>query len=157
MASAVTLQQFLANNSVQMWNHDPDTTAATVVTPDAGTTLRYVDLRDFEGFVFGAMTTVLGGSGITKIEIVAADDTAGTNVTVIKDSGTIAADALYDWAILECTAAEIAKLSEDSGYSLRYVAGRITMQNSGDEADVIYIRTDAKRHYLNLTPATTIA
>ena len=147
----------LATRAIRtMWDHDPDTTAATITTPDAGTTLRMVDMRDFGAFGAGAMCTVVAGGAITKIEIVASDDSAGaTNLTVIKDSGTISANAQGDWAWLECTAEEIRQESEEGGYALRYVGLRITVSNSGSEAAVYYEQTNPKRAYDGMTAATT--
>lgn len=157
MASAVAEQHIRSRFLFQFWDHDPDGTSATVVTPDAGTTQRWVDMRDHERFAVACVSTIFGGaSGVTKVEIVAADDTSGTNITVIKDSGTIDADAIGDWVMEECSADEIAHLSASSGYSLRYVAARITCSNAGDEAVVCYF-TIPNRKYLNLTPATTIS
>ena len=158
MASPQASDKVATKLNVQMWDHDPDSTAARLVSPDANTTKRVVDMRDYTHFAVGAMATVLGGANMTKLEIVASDDAAGaTNLTVIKDSGTLAADAQGDWAWLECTAKEIRQESEEGGYALRYVAARITMADAGDEAAVVYIRAGAKRPADGLTAATTIA
>ena len=156
MASAQASMKLFANAKIEMWDHDPGGTAAAVVTPDAGTTVRYVDMRDYNGFAVVAMATVLGGANMTLLEIVAADDAAGTNVTIVKTSGVLAADAVGDFACEECTAEEIAQLSEAAGYSLRYVAGRITCANAGDELVVTYIRHQPKFPASGLT-ADTIA
>jgi len=161
MASALTIQHIKANNSIQMWDHDPDTASAIVVTPDGGTTDRWVDMKDFAHFAVAAMTTVVSSGALTKLEILASDASDGsTNVTVVKDSGTVSGDAQGDWVIEECTADEIAQLSSEAalapGAGLRYVAGRLTMSNSGSEAAVLYIRCGG-RAYSALTPATTIS
>ena len=141
----------------QAWDHDAGGTSATVVTPDGGTTERWIDMRDHSDFAVIAIQTVIGSSsGITKLEIVAADDTAGTNITVIKDSGTVDADAVADWLIETCTAAEVAQESSDGGFDLRYVAGRITSSNNGDEAVAVYF-TIPNRPQLDLTAQTTIS
>ena len=155
MASAVTTEKFSSRHSVELYDHDPNATAATAIT-GAGTN-GYVDLRDFSLFAVKAMSSALTGAGITKLEIIAADDTAGTNVTVIKDSGTVAADAVGDQVYLECQASEIAQLSDAAGNSLRYVAGRITMANAADEAVVVYILSDARFPASGLTAATNIS
>lgn len=153
MASALSISKFFANAMVQMWDHDPGATTAVICSPDGGTTKRIVDLRDYEGFAVIVMTSVLGGSGVTKVEIVASEDSAGaTNLTVVKDSGTVAADAVGDFVALECTAEELAQLDPD----LRYVAARITCQHAGDEAVVTYIRHKPRFATSGLT-ATTIA
>ena len=114
-------------------------------------------MRDHSDFAVIAIQTVIASSsGITQLEIVAADDTAGTNATVIKDSGTVDADLLADWLIETCTAAEVAQESSDGGFNLRYVAGRITQSNNGDEAIAVYF-TVPNRPQLDLTAQTTIA
>src|SRR5512146_2114398 len=100
MASAQAAQHLFSRMKVQCWDHDPNTTNALITSPDGGTTKRYVDLRDYDHFAVLAMAETLTGSGITKVEIVAAEDAAGTNVTAIKDSGTVALDTIGDWAAL---------------------------------------------------------
>lgn len=157
MASSVDSQKLASKLKVEMWDHDPNATTAKVVTPDGGTTERWADLRDFEYFGVAAMSSNLTGLGITKLEIVAADDTAGTNTVVVKDSGVVAADAVGDWVWQECIAAEVAKLSTDNGYSSRYVAGRLTVSNAADEAVVSYVLGGATNPSADLTPETTIA
>ena len=157
MASITATQHIRSKFLFQFWDHDPDTASAIVVTPDGGTTDRYVDMRDYEHFACAAVATIFGGaSGITKLEIIAASDTAGTDLAVIKDSGTVDADAIGDWLMEECSAEEVAQLASDNGTNLRYVAGRVTCSNSGDEAAIMYFGIP-KRAYLNHTPATTIA
>jgi hypothetical protein len=157
MASAVATQHIRDSFLFQVWDHDPNSASAIVTTPDGGTTDRYVDMRQYSHFAAIAIQTVIGSSsGITKLEIVAAEDTSGTNITAVKDSGTVDADALCDWLMEECSAEEIAQLASSTGYSLRYVAARVTQSNSGDEAVVVYFGIPCRR-YLNLTPATTIA
>ena len=158
MASNVATQHWRCCNKLEMWDHDPDSASATLVTPDAGTTKRGFDMKDFGGFVCAAMAKPLTGNGITKLEIVAYSDSAlSANATVVKDSGTVTADAVGDWVIEECTAEELSTLSATAGAELRYLAGRLTLQNSADECTVIYIGADAAQKYLNQTPATTIA
>jgi hypothetical protein len=113
-------------------------------------------MRDYTDFQVIVITTVLGGSGPNLVEIVAADDTSGTNATQIKTSGAVVMDALADAYVLTCTAAEIRQESEDAGYTLRYAAARITCDNAGDEAIVIY--QGVPRHpQLNLTAADQIS
>lgn len=156
MASNVAEQHIRCHYLFEVWDHDPDTTAALVVSPDGGTTDRYVDMRDYEHFAVIANPSVLTGTGLTKLEIVAATDTSGTSLTVIKDSGTIACDTIVDWAIQECSADEIRHAGDAAGVALRYVAGRLTVQNSADECKVTYFALSNRPH-LDLTPATTIS
>lgn len=157
MASPTETDKIRARFLFQVWDHDSGDSSANVVTPDGGTTERWVDMRDHSDFAVIAIQTVIGSSsGITKLEIVAADDASGTNITVIKDSGTVDADAVADWLIETCTAAEVAQESSDGGFNLRYVAGRITQSNSGDEAVAVYF-TIPNRPQLDLTAQTTIS
>ena len=155
MASPQGSQKLFASHKVAMFDHDPGATSAKLVSGDGGTTLNYFDMRDFSEFGVVAMSSTLTGNGITKLEIVASADTAFTSVTVIKDSGTVAADAVGDYVAESCTAEEVAQEAADAGVNLRYVSGRITMANSADEAVVTYIGV-GNRAFLNQT-ANTIA
>jgi hypothetical protein len=149
MASSVTTQKFFSKVSQASYDHDPGATTAVITSPDGGTTKRSVDMANYEGFAVIAMTSVsASSSGITKLEIVAAEDSAmSTNLTVVKDSGTVAADAVGDCVVAECTVAEIKSL----GSALRYVAARLTCSNSGDEAVVTYTRHSPRFAYRDLT------
>lgn len=145
MASAVSTQKVFSREAI----------AAARATGAAGTVLSpstLLDLRDFDSFAALAMLAAKTGAGITKLEIVAAEDAAGnSNLTVIKDSGTVAADALGDYVVQECTAEEIAQIGRASGYALRYVAARVTLANAADVAAVTVIRGDAKVRCKDLT------
>ncbi len=157
MASPTETDRIRSKYLFQIWDHDPGGTSATLVSPDGGTTVRSVDMRDYSDFAVLCFTSVLGGSGPTKVEIVASDSSdLSTNVTVIKDSGTIAADAFADWVIETCTAAEVAQEGSDGGVDLRYVGGRITCDNAGDEAVVVYFGI-SNVPSLNTTAQTTIS
>jgi len=159
MASAVATQHLRSGNLYQVWDHDPGTTDAKVTSADGGTTEKWVDMKEYSHFAAIAIQTVIGSSsGITKLEIVAADtaDEGDSSLTVIKDSGTVDADALCDWLIEECSAEEVAQLASSTGYELRYVAARITQSHAGDEAVVVYHALPYHK-YLNQTPATTIS
>lgn len=151
MPSAVATQSWLFKNLMQVWDHDPGSTNPILASPDSGTTIRYVDMRDYHRLIVGCIATVFGGNGPTKLEIVASEDTAFGSVTVVKDSGTIALNALTEWAVLECTAEEIAHLGEAAGLNLRYVAARITCHHAGDEAVVFYIGPDAVHKFKDKT------
>ena len=72
------------------------------------------------------------------------------------DVQVVDADGLADWLIEECSMDEVRHLGDAAGVNLRYVAGRITSSNSGDEAIVVYFAIP-NRKYLNRTPATTIS
>lgn len=137
MATAVTSQKLASQLAVISYDHDPGTTAATITSPDGGTTKRYVPLTNYEYFGVAAMTSVsASSSGITKVEIVAASDSSGTGLTVVVDSGTVAADAVGDFVWVECTAAQV----KECLATATHVGARITCSNSGDEAVVTYVR-----------------
>lgn len=153
MASLVDSQKFASRVKLTMWDHDPGATTAKLVSPDGGTTVRYIDMATFEGAVVAAYPTAIGGGGLTKLEIVAATDAAFTTPVVVKDSGVIAADALGDWAMLECTAEEVAHL----GAGLRYVTGRLTQGTATDEAVVVLMGIGPRFGTADLTAEKTIA
>lgn len=158
MASSQSSNKIFANQKIEMFDHDPDSTAALEVTPDGGTTQRWVDMANYGAFAAIAMSSLLAGNGITKLEIVANDksDGSGTDV-VIKSSGTVAADAVGDYVVEECTAEELAQEGADNSVNLRYVCARITMQNAGDEAVVTYIRSNPRFAESGLTADTISA
>jgi hypothetical protein len=157
MASPQASQRFLSRNSITRVDHDPGSTDAKLASPDGGTTLSYKDMQSYNRFVVLATNQALTGAGITKVEIVASATTAFSSVTVIKDSGTVAADALADWVALECSAEEVAQEGADGGVNLRYVTARLTCANAADESVVFLIGSEPRFSSLDLTPASTIA
>lgn len=150
MASAVSTQKIASELYVRSWDHDPGATSAIIASPDGGTTKRYMDLKDYSHVMVVAKPTVVGGGGTTKLEIVASATTDFASVTVVKDSGTVAADALDDQVVQECSAEEVVHL----GDTLRYVAARLTNATNTDEVAVTYIGIP-RRPAANTT-ATTI-
>lgn len=139
MASALASEIFGAKNFVKSYDHDPGATTAVITSPDGGTTKRVLDMSLYGGFAVQARPTIVGGTGLTTLEIVAADDEAmSANVTIVKTT-TVAGDSLNDVVWLECLASEIRQLSDAAGYALRYVAARLTMGTNTDEANVTYI------------------
>lgn len=141
-ASAVSSERIGSRLFVKDYDHDPDGTTAILGAPDAGVTPWSLDmgLGGYDAFGVMVRPTVLSSGAVTKVEIVAADDAAlATNLTVVKDSGTVAADALADTVFLECLAEEIRQLSEAGGFNLRYVGVRITASNAGLEANITFI------------------
>lgn len=143
MASAVTTAHFTANNAVAVYDHDPGATSALITSPDGGTTKRYEDMSTYEEFT-GIVMATIATTGPTLVEIVAATDTAGTNATAVVSSGTVAADAVGDYIVVSCSAAQVREVGDAAGYALRYVGVRITCGNSGDECAVVYIRSKPK-------------
>lgn len=143
---------------VGQYDHDPGATGAVLMSPDGGTTKYILDMRDYDAILVQSRTSVsASSSGVTKLELVAYADSAGAGTAyVVKDSGTVAADAVGDLVKIECIAAEIAQIGSDNGVDLRYVTPRLTCSNSGDEAQVVVIRR-ALRQYGDLTQATVIS
>lgn len=134
MASPQGYDKLFTNAKIQIFDVDADYTTAAVVTATA------LDMRDYASFAVVAMASALTGSGITKLEIVGGSDSGVTaDVTSIKDSGTVAADAVGDYVVLECSASELAQEGADAGADLRYVAVRLTNDNAGDEAVICTI------------------
>ncbi|GAG08495.1 unnamed protein product, partial [marine sediment metagenome] len=140
MASPQASQKYFAQDNIQMWDHDPGTTAATVITPDTPTNARWVDMRDYSQFGLLVMSSTLTGAGMTLVEIVAntASDGSGTTV-VITTSGAVVADAVGDYVVLECSQEQLAQEGSDNSVALRYVAGRVTVANNADECVATYI------------------
>lgn len=152
MASAVTSQKLGANAARIMYDHDPGATSAQAITPDGGTTKRYLAAAGYEYFGVGCMTSVsASSSGPTLVDIVAATDSAGTDVTTVVSSGTVAADAVGDFVWVECTAAQIKEVGDAAGKTFTHVSARITCSNSGDECVVYVERGGPKWAGLNLT------
>jgi hypothetical protein len=149
MASAVSSEKIGSGLFLQSYDHDPGGTTAILAGPDGGTTIRYMDMKDFSSVGMQLRPTVITTS-LTRLEIVASATTAFSSVTVVKDSGAVVADSLNDTVFLECTDSEVVQL----GATLRYVAARITATTATDEANVTYIGIP-KREYSGLT-ATAI-
>ncbi|HOK46108.1 MAG TPA: hypothetical protein PLK67_09265 [Bryobacteraceae bacterium] len=156
MVSSVATDKMACRQKLQMFDHDPGATSAKLCSPDGGTTINYLDMREYTSLLVAAMLTVPGtGGSITKVEIVASADAAFTSPVVIKDSGAVAADATGDYVVAECTAEEIAQAGTDNGVDLRYAAARITMSANDAEACVAYLANP--RYPQDGLTATTIA
>lgn len=149
MASAVATEIIGSELFIQSYDHDPGATTAVLASPDGGTTIRYLDMKDYTSFGVQVRPTIITTS-LTQVEIVASATTAFSSVTVVKDSGAVVADSLNDTVFLECTDAEVVQL----GATLRYVAARITTTTNTDEANVTYVAIP-KRKVTGLT-ATAI-
>jgi len=161
MASSQSSVNLFSKNKIQMFDHDPNSTSASVVTPDAGTTERWVDMRDYSSFAALAMSSALTGNGISLLEIVANSESDGSDTSVvIKTSGAVLCDAVGDYVVEECTAEEVAQESADAieaatiTNQLRYVAARVTVANAADEAAVTYIQSDPRFAEAGLTADT---
>jgi predicted regulator of Ras-like GTPase activity (Roadblock/LC7/MglB family) len=155
MASAIATEKIRSEWRVLACDHDPGAATAQICSADGGTTLKYIDLRDYDAVGVSCMATIFGdASDITLLEIIASDTVAFSSVVVIKTSGTIALNAIGDQAWLECTAEEVQHLA--TTYDLRYVAARITCGHAGHEAVVTYF-AHARRPHTAITPSTIIA
>ena len=148
MASAQAPQCIHANQYIRMYEHDPDGTSATLVT---GAATPGIDMSLYSHISISGMTTVsASSSGISKVEIIAADDAALTTNVVVVEEASATADAVGDTIVVEATAEQIGKLADDNGYDTRYAGARLTCSNSGDEAAVTYVAL-AERPQLDLT------
>ncbi len=97
MATGVTSQKIASTHAIESYDHDPGGTGAVVTSPDGGTTPRYVAMRDYEFFGVQARPTVVGGNGITLLEIVGASmglkrDDNYKRLKIMNDADAIAAD-----------------------------------------------------------------
>ncbi len=155
MASSVATEHIRSQWRFELCDHDPGATAATLLSADGGTTLKYLDLRDYDKIGVLCAGTIFGdATDITLVEIVASDTVTFTNKVAIKTSGTIALSAIPDQAWLECTAEEVQHLA--TTYDLRYVTARITCGHAGHEA-IVLLAGHARRPHTAITPSTIIA
>lgn len=153
MATAVTSQKVASTHAIEAYDHDPGATTAVVVTN--GTLIRWVPMRDFGVFAVIAKPNIIGGDGLTLLEIVGATDAAGSDIEVILSSGVVAGNALDDYVFLEVTDEQINEVGKAAGHNFTHVAARLTMGTNTDEATVVYIRWLPKRA-TNAMTATTI-
>lgn len=153
MASNYTANKLRSNMAVEMYDHDPGGTSALVVTPDGGTTKRYADMRGYENFMAVCMASALTGAGVTAFTLVANTDSdgSGTDRTIVSHAVGSAPDAVGDFLVLECTAEQIAAVGGTNSEDLRYVAAKLTCDNSADENVVTYIRCGARHSKSGLT------
>jgi len=156
MASLVATEKLFSQCKIEMFTHMPADGTTEQSVKAGTTTVTWKDLRDYDGFAVGACQAVKGGNGMIELSIYAAESATGTNATEIKTTGVIAADAIGDYALLECTAEEIAQIGRAAGYALRYVAGYIDSHHNDDEQGVVYIRFGCKAQVTGLS-ATTIS
>lgn len=151
MATAVTSQKFASTHAMESYDHDPGATTAVVTSADGGTTPIWVAIRDYDGFAVQARPTIVGGNGITLLEIVGATDSAGTNVTVVLAHAASTTTTLAKYLNLEVTAEQVNEVGRAAGFAFTHVAARLTMATNTDEANVTYVRWPAKRAYKDLT------
>ena len=149
MASAVTTQKIGAERNLRQVFHVPGATSATVLYD--GTNTYWFDMTGYNwvGFVVGTVVSA-SSSGPTLIEIVAADDSSGTN-TVQVVSSVVASTAVNGSYFIECAATQVREVSAAAGYNSRYVSCRITTSNSGDKQCVLVDLDYPRAPQLNLT------
>ena len=155
MATAVTSQKLASIMAVTAYDHDPGATTAVVTSPDGGTTKRYVNVQNYGAFGVLAKPTIAAANGITLLEIVAAEDATGTNVTVVKAHAASVTDSLDEYVWLEVTAEQIKEVGAAAGYNFTHAAARLTMATNTDEAAVVYIRAFPRFATTGLTATNT--
>src|SRR5438045_2222250 len=94
MATAVTSQHLGSTMAVDCLAHVPTSAASVPISPDAGTTLYWRAMANYQWFGFWAANHTLTGNGLTSMIIRAATDSSGTNVTTILASGTLSGTAV---------------------------------------------------------------
>jgi hypothetical protein len=157
MASAVATDRLSVRRKMLMFYHAP-ADAATEQSVKAGdTVLTWQAFKGYGSFQVAAMTALLGGNGMIELSIYAAESAAGANATEIKTSGVIAADAVGDWAMQECTAEEVNHVGKAAGYDFTHIVAYVDCHHNNDEVAVVYILDEPQFKYDGLTPATTIA
>lgn len=145
MASAVTSNKFASNFAAKSYKHVPGASTAQVLTPDSGTTKIWVPMQGFDAIVAQVLNfTSTSSSGPTLVDIVAATDSSGTNVTTIVSSGTLASITAGDYMFVEATAEQINEVGKAAGYNFTHVSVRITTSNSSDAQAVNLMRFLAK-------------
>ncbi len=138
MATAVTSNKLAGQMALKLFDHDPGSASAIVVSTDGGTTKNYLAMSNFQVFGLLVMNSVsTSASGPTLTEILAATDSTGTNATVVLTSGAVASITVGDNIFLEVTADQIEEVGRAAGFAFTHVTGRITTSNSGDECVVL--------------------
>lgn len=157
MASAVATDRLSTRRKMLMFYHAPADAATEQSVKSGATTTTWQAFKGYGSFQVAAMTSLLVGTGMIELSIYAAEDSSGSNATEIKTSGAIAADAVGDWAMQECTAEEVNQIGKAAGYDFTHVVAYVDCQHNDDEVSVVYILDEPLFKYDGLTPATTIA
>ncbi len=160
MASAVTTQHVFAEEKHDLVLHNSGQTNAQVLTPDTTTTRKWYDMSGYEFISFDVLTVISGStSGPTLCDIVAADDTSGTNTVVVVSHTVVSAanaangsKAIGDSIFVEASAAQIREVVAAAGNTGgRYASLRITSTNTTDVQAVTIVRSRPKSPQSNLT------
>ncbi len=146
MAATGAADKLFANNKITMREIDP-------ATGTNATDVEWVDMRDYDNFGVLTMASALTGNGVTAFSILAnsESDGSGTDATVVSHSVGSAPDAVDDYLVLECTAAQVRQVETSGTGQLRYVSASLTFANAGDENVVTYVLSGAKRAADGLT------
>lgn len=157
MATGVTTQKLGSSMKLRLFDHDPGSTGAVVISGDGGTTKNYVSIVNYEWYGLLVMNSVsASSSGPTLVEILGAEDSSGTNATVILSSGTVASTAVGDNVFLEVSAAQVREVGAAAGYNFTHVTGRITCSNAGDECVVLQMRAFPRFAQKDLTTPSAV-
>lgn len=157
MASSVATDRLACRRKILMYHHAPADAATEQSVKAGATTATWTAMEGYGSFQVCAMTALLGGNGMIELSIYAATDSSGTNATEIKTSGVLAADAVGDWAMQECSAEEIQQIGKPLGYNFTHVVAYVDCHHNDDEVAVVYILDDPLFKYDGLTPASTIS
>lgn len=157
MATAIATDRLSTRRKILMYYHAPAAAATEQSVKAGATTATWQAFKGYGSFQVAAMTALLTGSGMIELSIYAATDSSGTNATEIKTSGVIAADAVGDWAQLECSAEEVNAAGKAAGYNFTHIVAYVDCNHNDDEVAVVYILDEPLFRYDNLTPATTIS
>ena len=138
-------QKFFANNAIKLFESDTGATAAVDIA--------WVDMRDFERFVAAYFRSVDTTAGVAVFKILANSeaDGSGTDVILVSHDLDDDTDAVGDQVFLECSAEQLADASTTASGLLRYVSVSITPGDNGEEAIILYIRTNARYPKTSLT------
>jgi len=139
MAVATASDKILSSNAIQLYDFDPNGTAAVDIA--------WVDMRDFQNFACVFARTI--GTGAVTFAILGntASDGSGTDVTIKTHPVTFEPDMLMEQIWLECTADELASFGAD----YRYVSASVSVATATDEGVVGYVRAGPKFAQSGLT------
>jgi len=157
MATAIATDRLSTRRKMLMFYHAPAAAATEQSVKSGATTTTWQAFQGYGSFQVAAMTALLAGNGMIELSIYAAEDASGTNATEIKTSGVLAADAVGDWAQLECSAEEVNAAGKALGYNFTHVVAYVDCHHNDDEVAVVYILDEPLFKYDGLTPASTIA
>lgn len=145
MPATYTAEHLTSRSERRMVDFDPDATSATLVTLDPANSAQCVEVAGFRRFLAGVCKSV-GTGAVSKVEIVAATDAAGTGATVIAEK-TTSADAVGDTVWIECDAAQVTEVLPGA----THVGVRVTLATGTDECVVFFERADPFYAHAGLT------